>query len=365
MLARPLAFYALSRLTALLAVVVGVASTEERTVVDALGAWDGEWYLQVATHGYPTVDPHTASATVGNLAGNGAFFPLFPLTIRATAGLTGLSIPVAAVTVPVVVGAAAAVLLWLLVRRLAGRQVADRAVVLFCFFPGSFVLSMAYAEAMMLTFAVACLWALLARRWLTAGVAGALATATRPNAVVLWLCCLWAAAAAIRRDRDWRAVLAPLLAPLGILGHLGLLWARTGEPLAWFIIQRQGWNEPFDFGWRLARRFGRLVGLAPPPADIGAFMVPAGVVFVIVAGVVLWRWRPPAELTIYTVGIVALAAIPPELGPRPRFVFTAFPLIVALAWAARGWVYQLLVVTSAALLPTFMVLYAVDAFAPP
>ncbi|MDQ3974691.1 MAG: hypothetical protein M3276_10265, partial [Actinomycetota bacterium] len=95
------------------------------------------------------------------------------------------------------------------------------------------------------------------------------------------------------------------------------------------------------------------------------FMVPAGALVAVVAFVALWRWRPPAVLTVYSVGIVALAAIPPELGTRPRFVFTAFPLIVALARATRGWAYQLLLATSAALLPALMVIYAVDVFATP
>ena len=69
----------------------------------------------------------------------------------------------------------------LLARRLFDDMVAERAMVLFAVFPGSFVLSFAYAEAMFIVLAAVCFWYLLDERWVLAGLAAALAGATRPN----------------------------------------------------------------------------------------------------------------------------------------------------------------------------------------
>ena len=60
----------------------------------------------------------------------------------------------------------AVVLVGVLARRLFDTDVAERAMVLFAVFPGSFVLSYAYAEALLIVLAALCLWFLLDERWL-------------------------------------------------------------------------------------------------------------------------------------------------------------------------------------------------------
>jgi hypothetical protein len=359
----PLAAFAASRAVTLAAVAAGLTAQDGLGFTEALLRYDGQWYLQVAATGYPGLDPATATGAIPDLASNGAFFPLYPLAIH---GVTLLGVPAeqAALVVAGVFGAATAVALRWLVARLAGAAVADRAVIAFCFFPGAFVLSMAYAEPMMLFWAIACLGALLTRRWGAAGVAGALATAARPNAVVLALCCAWAAVVAVRRRGEWRALVAPALAPLGFVGHLGLLWYRTGEPLAWLTIQRNGWGEGFDFGLTSLQRLASVVGLAPD-ASVYSVVVSAGLVFAVVAGGLMWRWRPPAELVIYAVGIVVLAAGSQLLGVRPRFALTAFPLIVAVAYWVRGTGFAVLTGVSAALLAAVSVIHMVAFVANP
>jgi len=64
-------------------------------------------------------------------------------------------------------------------------SVAEKTMVLMAMFPGSFVLSFAYTEALLLTLAGGCFWFLLRRQWLAAGVLAALGTATRPNGLAL------------------------------------------------------------------------------------------------------------------------------------------------------------------------------------
>ncbi|MBW3562075.1 MAG: hypothetical protein KY437_06215 [Actinobacteria bacterium] len=363
-----LTLYALSRVIVLGAVAIALATgvNPGRTFLEAFGGtWDSEWYVQVAGSGYPPADPSAATATIGDVDSNGAFLPLFPVAIRMVAVITGWSLPAAGVVVAHLAGAAFAVVLWLLHDRLGGARFATRATALVVLFPGAFVLSMAYAEALMLALAAACLVALVDRSWVAAGILAAFAGITRPNAIVLIACCAWAAGVAIRRRGDRSALAAPLIAPLGFLAHLVFLWWRTGVPDAWFVIQRQGWGQRFDGFAQLIGRMERVLGISGPPPDVGAWMVPAGLVFVVVSAVLMWRWRPPAVLAIYAAGIVGLGVIAPALGTRPRVVLTAFPLVSAVAWHVRGWAAGTLAALSAIGLALLSVGYVAGHIAPP
>jgi hypothetical protein len=353
----PVGVFAASRLAVLVAWSASAYLADTRVLQ---GHWDERWYVNVAELGYLPVDPAGAVdrfAGGRNVASHPGFFPLLPMAMRWVAAVTGMSPLAAGRLLSLVFGALACVLLWRLVRRLADDGVADRAVALFAFFPGAVVFSFAYTETMLLALAIPCLGALLDRRWLLAGMLAAVATTTRPNAVVLIGCCAWTAGWAVLRRREWRALVAPALAPLGILGYFTFLWRRTGEPLTWFIVQREGWNERLDFGAGSVDAVLRAIGVGAQPAGPGEWQLVAGALTVLGGGWLLWRWRPPAELVIYTVGIIGLAVLSENLGPRPRFIVTAFPLIVALAHGLAGRRFTVLIATSAGLVIPLVFLY--------
>ena len=290
------------------------------------------------------------------------------MVVPAVSELTGALGLRSGVVVATVAGLAATVLLWLFVRGICGSDggtaVADRAMLLFSFFPGSVVLGMAYSESLMLVMTLLCLLALLDRRWVSAGVAGLLATASRPNAVVVSLCCLYEAGKAVVKDRDWRALAAPALAPLGFVGFQLFLWARTGEPFVWFRVQREAWGEHFDGGVRTFEEV-LLVGRDFDGATNPMIIQVLGLAFTLVAVYLLWRWRPPALVTIYTVGILVLCLGSWTLGARPRFVLTAFPLIVAVARAARGRWFAAVLTSSAFAMVVLAIVYTAPRIAVP
>ncbi|MDQ3974222.1 MAG: hypothetical protein M3276_07795, partial [Actinomycetota bacterium] len=145
----------------------------------------------------------------------------------------------------------------------------------------------------------------------------------------------------------------PALAPLELLGFFGYLWAHTGQPAAWLLVQRHGWGERVDFGYRTLREVAIAVR---DPANAPVVVAVAGLAFVAVAAVLLWRWRPPAELVVYAVGVIVLALLSRRLQARPRFILTAFPLIVAVARPLGGRLLAVAVAVSAALLSALSVL---------
>lgn len=344
----PLAAYAASRLLVLLtAAAVAVLDPDDPSagpwpragavgprVLRALGRWDSAWYLDVTRNGYP--DAAGLAARLEQVA----FFPLLPAAVRLVSEVTGLPILVAGVLLSTAVGALAVVAVWRLVDALCGRPAADRAAALLAFFPGAFVFSMVYAEGLLILGAAVCLLALHRRQWLLGGIAAAVATAARPTGAALLAACGVAALAAVTRDGDRRAVAAPLVGATGIAAFFAYLWARTGEPAAWFRAEQDAWQDHMDFGAAALERV-RVMALEPhwslDPRQLNDLVGALGVAFAVVAlALLVRRWRPPLPVTVYGVGALAMAVLSAHIGPRPRMLLAAFPLVVAVAVAVRG-----------------------------
>jgi transposase-like protein len=365
-LRRPMGFYLVSRIVVMVAILCANATRaglvnrrgpvlwpvvpSSGRLLDGFSVWDAGWYVHIATHWY--VGPPLPTSPLG---GDMAFFPLFPVLARAASVMTGTSPLAGGWIVALFTGAAAVAGVWYVTRAVAGEAVADRAVGLWCLFPGAFVLSLVYAEGLTVACAAVCLWALLRRRWLVAGLAAALAGATQPAGLVLVACCTWAALAALRSRREWRALAAPALAPLGVAAYFGYLWARTADPTAWFDSERLFWsNGHFGPYWTVVRPVAHFlhdpgaVWLNPGVWD-NAVRV-AGLVVAVGTAWLLWRWRPPAVVLIWAGGVLALALMSAPVGARPRFLLVAFPLVVAVARRLPRPAFYVTLVLEAALL---------------
>jgi hypothetical protein len=241
---------------------------------------------------------------------------------------------------------------WHLARDIWDEVTADQSTVLFCFFPGAFVFSLIYSEPLLLAAACACILALRKRYWVLAGLLAAVATATRPNGVALVACCGWEAFMAIRARREWRSLVSVVIAPAGVVAWFAYLWASTGSMTAWYQTERGGWNEH-----ETPRAIVKLIqqvakyGFAYPN-----FYVPllsTGVAALLL--VLLIRAKPPGVLLVYTGVILGMSVMSTALGLRPRFVLTAFPLIMALGYRLKGNLYALTVAASATVMTGLLV----------
>jgi hypothetical protein len=346
--ATPAAIYLASRVTCFVAGYLATRLPPGRPLLHVLGAWDAGYYLAIADGGYPAAFDASRPSVH-------AFFPLYPLTIRAVHAVTPLSFVQAGVLLNTIFGTGAAVLIWLLVKRLSDRDAATRATALVCFFPWAFVFTMAYAEPLLLLLAAGCLLALHDRRWLIAGLCALLAGAARPNGAALGFCCAWAALDAIRSRREWRSLVAPMLAPLGLLGFFLFLEARTGDFLANVRIKDEAFGDQ-GIGLAPAGVGTRLAGFADAPLnDLNMVTTVLSIVVVLAGGLALLRWRPPVTLLWWTAPVVALAIVFTTYGSMPRFVLTAFPLVAAIGVWARGTVFTAIFGASATLMGALMI----------
>lgn len=349
----PIGLYLLARAIGVAGAWVAHYLNPTKSFGRAIASWDSGWYIHVAEQGYPTVLP-AASGNAGQTPLG--FFPGFPLLIRGAIRLTGIDPRLAGIVICLAGGAVATVLLWLLTERLCDAGTANRAVALFVFAPSAFVLNMVYSEGVFLAAATACIYLLLRRAWLLAGLAGAVASAVRPTGLVVVLCCGVAALLAIRDRREWKAFVAPVLGSSGFLAFALYLEVHTGSAMAFARAQAGGWGQGFDFG---RNTVSRLADVARHPlADLNLLVCAASIVFVVTVALVWLRsnWRPPVILYVYTAGILFPAVMSSVLTSTARFTMTAFPLFIALGRRVQGEAFYGLLAASAAAMAILMVL---------
>jgi hypothetical protein len=172
--------------------------------------------------------------------------------------------------------------------------------------------------------------------------------------------CLWCAYRAVRRDRDWRSLAAPALAPLGFVIYQVWLWFHTGTADAWRLTERGGWNSYPSVAYPLhvAVTFVR----DPIANTKTGWLLCIGMAAAAVAVVVAVRQRMPMPMLVYGVATVGLGLVSAPIGLRPRFLFLAFPLIVAVGVRVEGRAYRALVGVSVALL-AFATAFTVSSWA--
>lgn len=326
----PAGIFLVSRLGVLL--VVGAVGFDLRhSVVWGLYRWDSGWYVRVAEQGYPNhVPPGSGAAARNNLA----FFPLLPMGIRLAHHVTGLTYAHAGLLVAFVGGLVGAILVWWLLRDIAGQTGATQGTALVFFSPAAFVLSMIYTESLLVPLVAGALLALHRRKWLAAGILAGLATADDVVASAIIIACAVASGLAIYHRREWRSLLAPLLAPAGLVTFFSYLWVHTGNPLASIIENRRGWQQGHLFHVIPAEISGVIHrGYYPnwtfPLAGLGVCLI---LLFFFIKG------HPTPPILAYVIAVVLIAAPSPTIGFAPRVLLAAFPLFgVVGARLPRGW----------------------------
>jgi hypothetical protein len=280
-----------------------------------------------------------------------AFFPGLSALVWLVHWVTGGSFVIGALVTSILCGAAASLLVWILAVKVRDRRVADRAVVLFCVFPGAMAFGMLYSEPLAIAIAAATLLAMLDRRWLLAGLLAAVGTFERPTLVVLTGVLGIGAIVAIRDRREWRSLAAAPLSLLGVAAFFAYLGIRYHDVAFWFATEKRGWAQKVDLGKHTIELLTWQAGKATEQNPF--FTVLLTIMFVVaVAGVIFMiRARLPWEVTLFTVLTLLACIVSNAQSTKPRFVWAAFGIFIGFGAAKLPrYVYWPLVVASAALL---------------
>jgi len=317
---RPVMLYLASRVL-VFSVAAAASRARGRSLTGVLNGWDSHWYVDIAHFGYvqhlPTARGDASQANLG-------FFPLTALVDRAAHALTGLDYVVAGSLAVTVVGLFAAVAFWWLLRSQFDASGADRGTALMVFSPAAFVLSYVYSEAFIVLFTSCVLLALAKRRWILAGICAGACTACDPVASAILIPCAIAAYGAIRHDRDWKALFAPLLAPIGVATFFIYLWVHVGTPLAWFKNQRAGWERGY-YGTGIPKAIWSF--FAHGFQDLNPPVKTLTVVIAVILVVMFVRAKPPMTWRGYVYGALVMGIISPIIGMTPRLLLRDSPIL--------------------------------------
>jgi Gpi18-like mannosyltransferase len=298
---------------------------------NALTAWerfDALWFLRIADAGYGLHD------------GSAAFFPLYPLAIRALSFVLGGRPFAASVLVSNAAFLGALVVTYLLTEREFDEPRARTTVVLLAFLPTSYFFLMPYSESLFLLLVVGAFWGARRGRWVLAGGCGALAALTR--SVGLVMVPALAVEAMHRRAEGrgpaWPGLLAAAGSGLGTVAYLGWWQIRAGDWLA-PLTRQQNWQREFSWPWATlwngTRSAFRFVGGTNGGYWIADWLIVVPVL--LLSGYALVRYRP--SYGVYLAGslLIPLTYVFPDrpLMSMPRFVLPLFPAFWAAAELAE------------------------------
>ncbi|MGQ0845914.1 MAG: mannosyltransferase family protein [Sporichthyaceae bacterium] len=355
-----LRLYALTRLAVFAVAAAGAwlfASSDSRRPVGFLDRW-----LQWDTHHYRTI------AEFGYDGGPGgpavpleAFFPGFPLLMRAVHTVGGVGYVTAGLLISLVAGAVAVLALGRIAALDAdgaeGERLAERTVLLFLLAPSAVFLAAAYTEALFLAFALPAWLAAKRGRWVAAGLLAAGASCVRITGVFLAVALIVEFLTARDGRRQWRSAPWLVVPFLPVLAYFAYLHDRTGDWLRWQHAQEEGWYRSFHWPWE-ALRITWENAFGEKQSTGFAWMFGAEILAVAV-GIVLLIWllraRRWAEAVYIALQLYAFTTAM-WFFSVPRATLTWWPLWIALA----AWTLRKPVVHQAylAVVAPFMVVFA-------
>lgn len=317
----------------------GPADLPGIAAVRALAQWDAGWYANIADNGYgASFDPGQQSPV--------AFFPLYPLLIRALASV-GVNKWVAGTALSFGFGVLA---VWLFARwaRAVGGRVkkleagaASLAPWLLGTWPfAGYLFGIMYSDSLFLALACAAFLCVERDRPLLAAGFGALATLTRPVAPAL-VVGLVLRSLEVRRAQGQRLRARdffPVAAAVGLLAYMAFLHLRFGDPLAFAHVHgAPGWDQAS--GWRSWLKVSFFEQLFPRVAPLVAVRLVghAAAAFFALALAALTVRRLGWAYGLYCLIAVGLPMLSSkDFQGMGRYAMAAFPAFLTLASALTG-----------------------------
>lgn len=337
----------------------------DNTLLDVFGSrWDNGFYLSIAQEGYKYEDERLPSV---------AFFPFYPMLIRAGSALTGDGLT-AGIWIANLALLGAVILLYRLAGEEWGWETGDRSVWYLLIFPAAFFGSAIYTESLFLLLGIGALYLARKGHWWAAGLVSILAAMTRLVGVLLapmlaleWLqrrrAAMKAGDGAVSQVPRWSDLLATLLAPIGTLAYMLYLQWTVGDGLA-FLRASQAWarqpRSPLETIGELfvtpLQGWGSAIAAGALPLD--NWLDFSFVLFFISLGVVLLIQRRWSEAAFVLLGAIVPFSSGLLMSQR-RYMWVLFPAFILLGrWGKNSWVDRAIFVFSLLGLGLFTAMYA-------
>jgi len=310
----------------------------------ALIHWDGAWYTDIAANGYDadysdlSPDHVLCNSGTGFCQRNFAFFPVYPALVRALGEILG-NLNLAAVLISNAAFVLAAMLLFKFAKSLFGRRTAYYSILALWLWPAGYVFSAAMTESLFLLLLLAVYYSFYYKKYLIAGILGALISATRNTGILVLL----PMALILLEQSGYRLTLKKLnlkivagflLVSFGLLLFMIYLNFRTGDPFAFINIQEY-WDKP-------------VLGLTPLYAlylSLFDYRLEGGITvhlynLVYLAGIIsLFFWSHLKKVLPFSLNVVLLFILVPmtagTLLSLSRYTAVLFPVYLLLGNIAK------------------------------
>ncbi|MGR8997847.1 MAG: hypothetical protein ACU88J_02210 [Gammaproteobacteria bacterium] len=302
----------------------------DKLLLDTMCAWDCGWYKTIIKSGYHT-EPTTIHPS-GDVA-NWAFFPLFPLLASFISAITDINGLVSSYLVSNISFGIAVFLLFHYCSALFDEPTSRFIVTAMAFSPFSLYYSVPYTEALYTLLMIASIHFARSNHWIFAGICAAALSSTRNLGVMIFFPFLvlaisrygWRSLFTIRPGTE-SAVLALLLAPLGLFFYMLFLHLHVGDAFAFKNIQIAWGKIPGnpitviynalsqDNTYNIYCSFLALIGL--------------------LTGLYLYKNKFYPESLVIFIGI--LIPLSTSVDSIPRYTFTLFPFFVALGLLTKN-----------------------------
>ena len=329
-------------------------SGDPHPFVNMFSRWDAGWYLEIAKSGY-SYRPGYPSST--------AFFPLYPLLIRAIH--TVLHVPptdywflVSGILISNICLIAALIYFHKILTIDFSKKVASRANLYLLVFPTTFFLSSVYAESLFLALVLSAFFYARTNRWIVACILAALAALCRSQAIVmglpLFLEYLQQRNFNVRQIK-WN-VLAFVFIPAALIAFVFYLYTKFGSWSVIFEVQ-QAWGRRLMWPWHT---LFWVLGHAPAlSADHHEWLDLGFLGLLLIAAVVgLYLLRPCYSLYLWF-SLLFLSSWG-MLGSIPRFDLVVFPLFIVMAIVGtRSYAFHLAyLITATVMAALFIILHS-------
>ena len=343
----------------------------QNILVDGLVRWDSHYYLEVALRGYTFYSTD--------------FFPVYPLLMKGLSLLIG-HLTFCGLLISNLAFLVALVYLYALARQEFDDEVAQRTVFYLAAAPAAFFFSALYSDSVLLACIIASFYYARNGRWVFAGIAGAIASATRIFgllvAVFILLEALWRCGIRfLPKPWSWKAQVDLLrvdvkLAPKAWPGMVAAAGSTTGL-LAYMIYLNNTFNDPLAF-FHVQSQFGRQVdssslfrlisNTAQSLANQGNFwmgQIDSRLIFDLLTTliliplvvIVLIKMRPSFGLYTFLVFMVPLMTS--TLTSIRRYALILVPCFILLGvWGRRPWLDRIIICISIALQVYFAILFS-------
>lgn len=304
----------------------------------SLANWDGGHYLGIAEIGYSEKFQY-------------AFFPLYPLTIKALNQVTG-NYQTAAILVSLTAAFFSIQLFYKLILLDFDKKIAEKAVLALLFFPTSFYLLTAYSESLFFFLTIAAFYFLKKNKLFWAVGAAALASSVRLVGLAVVAAIL---IEIVTRQGFSRKNWYLLFAPLGFIIYSVFLFQQTGDPF-YFITAENHWQRTLAIPgvgfWETVKNVADGGAAVNFNILIDLFFAVFGVGFVIRS----FRFLP-ASYAIFGLLSVGIPLFTPTLSSMPRFLLPVFPIFILIALIKNRYIGLFLQLISVLLLGIFTVLF--------